>query len=439
MMNKVRPLLPQKNTLGEPPFATTGQKNRLGRHGDLPLQYFIIFVIVLVLIILGCAQKPELAKIRDLDALFQVQTSFADSLPRHINVFMDGSSSMSGFTSNEESYFNKLYEIFSIPTSREQVQFYKFGAQCTPLHADFDTSVNLLSKPAFYNEKITNITDVFRYINRDNDALNLIFTDGVQTTENSNAAKVFFARNLKTYLGADGFFTLAATRGLFSGTYYSLRKNREIHTRATVQRPYYCMAFGNKKYYRFFAKNINPKFDNSFTLGVMQRYPCQLVTQGIKHDNYQHLMDDPSNCFCRLKVSGKEPLHLALAKSENLLNTSVHSTPVTLNQSKNKGKYVIGTRFAVAETDTKYNPKTRTLSFELPQPDEIKEDDLVFRLSFIQAMPDWIEKWSTNDDSSVAELNRTYLLQDWVRFILQQFNSDPEYITIYEYYVHARR
>ena len=57
---------------------------------------------------------------------------------------------------------------------------------------------------------------------------------------------------------------------------------------------------------------------------------------------------------------------------------------------------------------------------------------------FQETLPGWIYQLSTDDDTKIENLNKTYMLEPWMRFIMDNF-EDYKHLATTQYYLYICR
>ena len=186
------------------------------------LKDIIIFIVfILGFLISGCAKCPSFQELADLEKPFGVESTQAKTDPQHFNIFIDASYSMEGYATANGDLFRIVSAIVTRIPNTENIKFYQFGTESNELQGDISQNLNLILDTEFYKQQDTDLNKPFEQIFGDREAINLIFTDGVQSTgPKSRAGYTMFAINLKKHLGEHGFFSLKGTQASFEGTYY---------------------------------------------------------------------------------------------------------------------------------------------------------------------------------------------------------------------------
>ena len=403
------------------------------------LKYALIVIVFVMGFLMSCCSKcPLFHELTDLEKPFGVESTQAKTDPQHFNVFIDASMSMYGYTGDNSDLFRIINTVISRIPNNATIKLYRFGRGSSELQGDLRQVLHSISNRKFYNEGDTDLNEPFKHILDDRNSINLIFTDGVQSTAHSLSDYVIFARNLKSYLGEHGFFSFKGTQASFEGYYYSEMKKASLNIAPGSTRPLYCLTFGDRKYAKFITDKFSDLFENHFDFGFVS-------------DNKMDFVDNVDG------VSVPKGL---------VFNNDDYDLPLTRYTLKNQaqelnfnlkgyedsfGKTIDYTVAYMAKTDTSYSViddahgnvnaevtiGTDRASFIIPFPYKDRGCYLI-RLTFRKTLPKWIEEWSTDDDYKIENQQKTFNLANWMGFIMDSF-EDYKYLATTQYYLHVDR
>ncbi len=398
-----------------------------------------VIIAVSFLFITGC-EKPSLSLLSEYEKPFGLISSEAQDPPRKFNVFIDASASMYGFTANNSTFHDIISSVISRIPQDASIQLYGFGRDSIKLEGDLRRMLHTISDRRFYNHEHTDLCKPFdEHIKNDPSSVNLIFTDMVQSTEHAEQDRVIFARHLKSYLGDNGFLSLMAIQADFLGDYYSEKVGGKINVPEGSTRPLYCLAFGHRKYSKFIEDKIGNLFSYSFEFGNTKPNKLRCTDNMDRINDPENLMLEdnlvnlPVSCFL-LDKGQTEALKLTMSGYEDrfgkVLDYSIayrSKKDSVYTEMKNIGGNIIADVL----------PDSTKISFNLPFNNN-SPGAYIVRLTFRKTLPNWISKLSTDDDTKLDNINKTYKLDSWMRFIMDNF-EDYKYLATTQYYIQINR
>jgi len=406
------------------------------------MSYFICIILTIIsgTCIFSCSSgfsKPK--SLEEIEKPFGIPSSEKPVVPKSFNIIVDVSASMCGYTGENSGFLNLINTIIAKIPQDANINFYSFGQNSLKMEGDLRTNLYKLNRRDLYKEPRTDLTKPFNLIREDKNSVNLIFTDGVQSTQHSQQDYVIFAKELNQYLEGNGFFALLGKQVPFEGSYFSEYKKKYINIEPGGTRPVYCLAFGNSKFAEFIQKKIRDLFDNCFDFGIVQ-------PNHLKYTYDESGKNEPEKL---LHIGNDEKLPVSYFK----LGTG-HIQYLKINLKGYEDKFGTTIDYAIAY-QAKSNPKfielqdkrgtlkanklsaVDKITFKIPF-EEDKAGIYRILLSFRKTLPTWIKEWNTDDDSKIEFQNKTYHLANWMQFILDNF-EDYKYLTTTRYYLQIER
>lgn len=402
---------------------------------------YAVSAILAILLLPGCEsykKRPE--TLEDFEKPFGVVSTITESTPKNVNVFIDASGSMHGFTFEGSKFYNIIYTLISYIPEDANIQLYGFGRTSVELKGDLRSRLADISKRDFYSQSHTDLCKPFdEHIKDDPNSVNLIFTDMVQSTEHASGDRVVFARLLKGYLGDNGFLSLMATQADFTGDYFIEKGGGKITVSDGSTRPLYCLAFGHRKYAGFVQGKMEDLFEHSFEFGntASNKLKCIDNVGGIS-DPEIFLLDDSSIehpvSYFKLKKGHTDYLKITMAGHEDKFGRILDYDVAYMGKADTT--YVkLPDGKGMVEVDSLAGDGK--ISFKLPF-NQTSPGCYIIRLTFRKTLPGWISELSTNDDSKLENLNKTFMLETWMKFIMNSFDS-YEHLATTQYYLSINR
>ena len=407
---------------------------------SIALNAIFSIVFLVALLVFGCDGGTAFTHIAQLEKPFGVESSIDPSPPTKFNVFIDASASMSGFTSANSKFHSIVNSVISRVPQDATIQLFGFGRSSLVLKGDLREMLHTISDRKFYNQEHTDLCKPFdEHITSDPQSVNLIFTDMVQSTQSAEQDRVIFAKLLKKYLGENGFLSLMAVQADFEGEYYTERVQSRILVPEGSTRPLYCLAFGHRKYANFIQEKIGDLFNYAFEFGNITNNKLKCV------DNVD-FKNEPEGFIL-------DSIHADLPLSEFILKKG-HTDELKLTMKGYEDRFGKILDFAIA-----FKAKQDTLFSELPKlGGSVKAEDIsgtdkitfkipfnnntpgeyLIRLTFRKTLPQWISDLNTNDDTIIENIGKTYMLEPWLRFIMDNF-QDYKHLATTQYYLQLRR
>jgi hypothetical protein len=407
------------------------------------LMPFLIFIFISIIVFLGlfsCSSdttKPQ--NLEELEKPFGIPHSEKPAIPKSFNIIVDASASMYGFTGKNSGFLNLLNTIIAKIPQDAKINFYSFGQGSLKMEGNLRANLYKLSRRDFYKESRTDLTKPFNLIREDKNSVNIILTDGVQSTQHSQEDYVIFAKELNQYLEGNGFFALMGKQVPFEGSYFSEYARKYIDIEPGGKRPIYCLAFGNRKYADFVQKKIRDLFDNCFDFGVV--LPNHLkYTQDESGKNEPEKLVHISNdeklpvAYFNLGKGHFQYLKFNLKGYEDRFGTTIDYA-VAYQAKKNPNFIELQDKRGTVKANKFAG--TDKITFKIPF-EEDKSGTYRILLSFRKTLPSWIKEWSTDDDSKPELQTKTYHLANWMQFILDNF-EDYKFLTTTRYYLQIER
>lgn len=403
----------------------------------------ILFIVFLVALLPSCSRQVSPIKtLNDLEKPFGVDSGPAQLMnPVYFNIFIDGTESMYGFTNENGELFHTINKIANKIPNNATTTFYKFGAKPTKMGSDFRTCLQLISQRNFYDQPTTDLSQPFDFIEQDpraSNSINLIFTDGLQSTPQADADLVNFSKRLHDFLGSNGYFSFMGKLAQFEGRYFSLKAGKYIDFGNTGKRPFYCLAFSNQKYADYLRDKVGKCFDDyTFDFGKIDENKLRYAFPPATSDA-QGLEGRDSS------VNENQALPLSVY--------SLRKNPKTLEISLKNYEERFG-RNIQYQISYKAPEKGAVYKLVMPKPSDAQirkidenvltiaipniinnNGDYLIRFAFRKSIPQWIVSWNTDDDSSIDNQSKTYKIKNWIDYILEKSESDESLVST-QYFV----
>ncbi len=406
-------------------------------------KYIVLYAITAVVaasffIVTGC--KPPPSELSFYESPFGVISAEAQDPPKKFNVFIDASASMYGFTSKGSKFHHIISSVISRIPQDASIQLFGFGRDSIKLEGDLRRMLHTISDRKFYSQEHTDLCKPFdEHIKSDPNTVNLIFTDMVQSTKYAEQDRVIFARLLKSYLGENGFLGLMATQAEFVGDYYTEKVDGKIKVPDGSTRPLYCLAFGHRKYSGFIADKFGNLFSNTFEFGNTS--PNKLrCTDNADYINdpknflfEKNIVDLPVSRFL-LKKGQTDALKITMSGYEDRFGSVMDyslafrgKADSIFTEMKTPGENI----------RTESLPDSTRITYKIPFNNN-KPGEYLVRLTFRKTLPSWIRDFTTDDDTRLDNVNKTYKLDTWMRFIMDNF-EDYKHLATTQYYIHINR
>lgn len=203
-------------------------------------------------LLISCSDPPAPTQ-AEIEQTFQAepigQGQPAASSNADLDVYIDGSQSMQGFTKNSETNFTrKVRQILDQSNSGLKTEVVKFSTKMEPIP---DYKIQQIISPEFYKGLDTPLRTVLDGIASKSNRMALVISDMVQSDVNSD--EVALSRSLTALTQKQLQIDLLAFRSAFNGDYYieSLPKihgkqqTLELHRSESLPdagRPFYVLA-----------------------------------------------------------------------------------------------------------------------------------------------------------------------------------------------------
>jgi len=350
--------------------------------------------------------------------------------PDLVHFFIDGSGSMHGYSDPAGDFIPTINKIVNLMSQfkEDQIIFSKFGASCSSLTGDLKSILYQIAKREFYSEERTDISKPIDVATMNKNTLNIVFTDGLQSTSNPEADFIMLARAIKGYLGTDGFIRIYGKLAPFEGRYYSLTGKKWIQIPKGSKRPLFCMVFGKQQYASFAEEIVSNQFEHMFEIGISNpnnlQYETKQLDKAILHyEDIRELklsnleLKQKSDTLSIALIGKNEPVHNEVSYS--ILFSNNHKRHEFVNHSKGKSDVI--------------RDEDRIL-IHIPYK-EAEKGLYLIQLAFIRQLPEWIQSWDTKDDSSLENVTKSLNLKLWAETILSSFKDDIRAMTSTEYYI----
>lgn len=397
----------------------------------------LIFMLVAAT---GCSGEEDAGDLTKYEKPFGVVSAEAPSPPKKFNVFIDASGSMYGFTARNSKFHNIINSVISRIPQDANIQLYAFGRSSVELEGDLRKMMHTLSDRNFYSQSNTDLCKPFeQHIQEDPNSVNLIFTDMVQSTKYAEQDRVIFARMLKQYLGESGFLSLMAAQADFEGDYFTEKVPAKIKAPAGSTRPLFCLAFGHRKYAGFIKDKIGNLFENTFEFG--NTVPNKLRwSDNPDHVNYPDFFqndgdieDLPVTRYI-LKKGHTENLKVTFEGYEDRFGKTLDYAIAYKPKTDSIFTEIAGSGGTLK---AEVLPGKDTVTFDVPFSDK-SPGEYIIRLTFRKTLPKWISDLSTEDDTKIENLNKTFMLESWLWNIMDNF-EDYKHLATTQYYMHINR
>jgi len=397
-------------------------------------------VALTMMLILSCRDGSRFNDISQLEKPFGVESAIDSSPPSKFNVFIDASASMYGFTAPNGEFLSIVNSVISRVPQEATIQLYGFGRSSLVLEGDLRQMLHTISDRNFYNQEHTDLCKPFdEHITSDLQSVNLIFTDMVQSTQFADQDRVIFARELKKYLGENGFLSLMAVQADFEGAYYTERVQSNLSVPDGSARPLYCMAFGHRKYADFIQSKLGNLFSNTFEFGTTTENELKCVDNvDYKNEPEGFILDSnnadlPLSQFL-LKKGHTDQLKLTMAGYKDGFGKILD---YAVAFQSNKDTLFVENPNLGGSVTAEVIPESDKVTFNLPFNNNTPGEYLV-RLTFRKTLPKWASDLSTDDDTKIDNIGKTYMLETWMRFIMDNF-QDYKHLATTQYYLLIRR
>lgn len=367
--------------------------------------------------------------------------------PERLNIFIDISKSHQGFILAENSEFlQSIREISSIlDYNKYEVNFFKFGEEVKKVEGEnLRDKLDVFHKSSTYSDIQTRFDKLFNFISQDadQDVLNLVFSDAIQSENKStNTTYALLANNIRNFVFEDKLFGLLSKDGRFNGYYYPEKdcNNYKIND----YRPYYCFILGSHKHKKFIETNITNNWDNEFFLSKanVNRITVNeerttvmtdlgfaenniVIISGVKNDTIDIDLNIelekgwggvPDKFYSKLEFKNIESF--LGCRNDTVL---IHLQKTDLNHS----------------ISVKENEHNLNFSLKIPS---IKFDKGfgVYRMIYTPSLPQWIHEISTINDCDKTNSRKTFGFKNFTENLLRpsmdfQFNFMEIFIVVVE-------
>lgn len=396
--------------------------------------------IFMLAVCAGCVECDPPTDLTGYEKPFGVVSADAPSPPKSFNVFIDASRSMYGFTVPNSKFHDIINSVISRIPQDAKIQLYAFGRSSVELEGDLRKMMHTLSDRNFYSQTHTDLCKPFdEHIQSDPNSVNLIITDMVQSTEYAAQDRAIFARLLRQYLGEDGFLSLMATQADFQGDYYTEKAPSTIKVGDASTRPLYCLAFGNRKFSKFVQDKIGTLFEHSFEFGTTSENKLDRADNSDRRDDPESFIferndeDLPVSEFI-LKKGHTDYLKVAMSGYEDRFGKTLDYAVAYRGKADSIYTELNGAGGMIQADSLGDNGR---VSFKVP----FKNNDpgeYIVRLTFRKTLPGWIHQLNTDDDTKAENLSKTFMLEPWMRFIMDNF-EDYKHLATTQYYLYICR
>lgn len=396
--------------------------------------------IFMLAVCAGCVKCDPPTDLTGYEKPFGVVSAEAPSPPKSFNVFIDASRSMYGFTAPNSKFHDIINSVISRIPQDAKIQLYAFGRSSVELEGDLRKMMHTLSDRNFYSQTHTDLCKPFdEHIKSDPNSVNLIITDMVQSTEYAAQDRAIFARLLRQYLGEDGFLSLMATQADFQGDYYTEKAPSTIKVGDASTRPLYCLAFGNRKFSKFVQDKIGTLFEHSFEFGTTSENKLERADNSDRRDDPESFIferndeDLPVSEFI-LKKGHTDYLKVAMSGYEDRFGKTLDYAVAYKGKADSIYTELNGAGGMIQADSLGDDGR---VSFKVPFNNN-DPGEYIVRLTFRKTLPGWIHQLNTDDDTKAENLNKTYMLEPWMRFIMDNF-EDYKHLATTQYYLYICR
>lgn len=408
--------------------------------------FFSLLSLLCCFLLLSCSSScPIPNSPQELAQPFELEFYDSKEPPKHYNVFIDASFSMFGFMGENSEFLNLVNSMMTrMNVPDDNINFYSFGQGSAKLEGSLKTNLHKISTPKFYSEGRTDITKPLELLQQDLHSVNIILTDGVQSTTHAQQDYALFARNLKEHVGHSGFFAMLGKRLAFSGKYYCEKSKGSLTLPQGSTRPVYCLAFGKREYGKYFMDNFSRDFEHSFEFGLPSTDNKLGFTSKFSNPAdlkiLNHLGDRPHLCLSYFKLrskdfhkTNKELIKIHLKNYEEIYGSTVD---YSIAYKGKKDSVYVDIKEAGGHTEARI-VEDGTIGIEIPFKQRYNGCYLVL-LTFRKTLPYWIRDWNTDDDTKIENSSQTYGLKPWMEFIMNAFEQ-YKYLSTTSYYLHIAK
>jgi hypothetical protein len=389
-----------------------------------------------------------------------------------LDVYIDGSQSMQGFTQDGQTNFTrKLRLIVDQANNGLNPQIICFSTELTVLP---DYTVQQLLSPSFYKGLDTPLSTVLNRIADNASRMAIVISDMVQSDAHSDEVKL--SRALTTLMQKKLQIELLAFRSSFNGDYYienlpkkhGRQQSFELHTSESLPdagRPFYVLAVGPDRPALQHLEHLalhNTEADKTFSPadppltvenvayapapGKNATWVVKSKTGPFREESGRErsflwleetAAGNPPHSL-RLRITGKQTIHLA--------------NPYDIGVEVRKATYrgfsplapptptdAVGVQAEYEKDAKKGSTNQLIVTYRFPEPPRDAWDIYEIKLSAGEGnldRPEWVEKWSTTDDRTAATANQTFQLAQLVDTTLRAIT---EKVAFSEQYIALRR
>jgi hypothetical protein len=405
---------------------------------------FVFLLIILLLISCGGVNPPpsfkEVRKI--LDTIFP-EPSQGCSPPtqsKDINVYIDGSVSCQGFATGGSKYIKFLKAIRQWAQSGSTLRFLKFGNLAEPAN----TSLEAALTRDFYDQSQTRLVELIEsFVKLDSSKLPgtfLIITDGCQSHAQRDIINLI--RPTLRLIERGYYFQILGIRSEFDGNVYSeilggVKIGRfNSNKYEDGERPFYCFIFSTQK--DFAAKNLLVRIPGDFDFHLLDfsELPKILFT------NFKE--EERKSPTLRIYEKKKEGAVLiwkgdspAKGNLTALLELDTTLFPIGTGsltaEILSSGGDLTNCQLCSARLSSGNNNKIQCL-FSLSEGERKGWSYYKIKLyptANTFSPPRWVEKWSTDTDTSLKYFNKTLFLKEFISEVINNILSRTPLFVIY--------
>lgn len=435
------------------------------------LLFFLCNAFAVLWVLTGCDRLPQPPTRDAVFAAFGIKkTTGSDvkvvsptSLPP-LNLYIDDSESMKGFVTDGGSTYEQVLRriLEKAATARYALNTYKFSSKVTPLGEVLSSH---LVSPSFYSGAHTPLAALLNGIANDTTQLSVVVSDLVQSEK--EADQVSLVKAFQKAAAKRPEVLLMAFRSSFHGRYFietppngwfdlDPRKDK-----SGQGRPFYLLVVApSKKAIRQLDQYVLSELgeDESFrateaTLVVnnVKFAPPEQASQAVWHQYSQQeeltgLPDSPYSAVIWWFYEPKAPqgkvsqLRLRFTAQNldcvrSVADFGYRVERITFRQGNFEKPTIISDLQPTAEKEK--GGSVFTVTYPFPRPSPHTWDAYRIRMKPGEGNPtgpDWVSKWSTNDDRSESNANRTLhidlLVEAMVRAITENMVFSDQFILL---------
>lgn len=447
------------------------------------MKKFLLFFI-LALSLVSCSQvssPPWMPSSQKLEKLFTAGEPAGGSQPAavsEIQVYLDASASMSGFLTTGSVFSRILRELTSSPEAVAKTKFYQFGETVIPVAREQIWAK--ASQQNFYNQRWTAFASLLnrKMQSAPKSTMFLVITDGVQSLkEGYDLSRM--VQSLADGLRRGWQVEILGFKSQFEGKIYSelndkLSFSYRTGNKAALYRPFYFFVFApSRQALQDFNQLLGKASGLSFNLlnpglPVVEKYRAKTLPPTepmilFKRDSFpQGVQLVPVDYLAVLEPAKVREKIFTVDTALDFLKVSPLYNGQSRLRARVSGFYspddqkwtpLAGEELLFEPEFTPVTPKAPSSSSRQPEEKPLfsyrvswhfnipeKAGWYVYRISYLPeigspAFPQWVNKWSTDNDQSPVYANRTLYFSQLVELLLNQITIEQpvgeHYIAIY--------